>query len=108
MENFRCRPTPPSKAVLALSTAFSRTRKPVRLERVYTSPTPASDEGTSDEPGESYSVWRPVAPPGYVTLGYLVEKGTRQPPPGVVWCAREDLVTTAAVGDCLFSQAGGG
>jgi hypothetical protein len=42
------------------------------------------------------SVWRPVAPQGYVTLGDVAVKGYDAPSLEDVWCVRADLVTPSA------------
>ncbi|KAK5991981.1 hypothetical protein PT974_05377 [Cladobotryum mycophilum] len=38
------------------------------------------------------SMWRPIAPPGYVSLSDVTVKGWSSPPNNLVWCIRSDLV----------------
>ncbi|KAK3260914.1 hypothetical protein CYMTET_30153, partial [Cymbomonas tetramitiformis] len=41
--------------------------------------------------GRSFSLWRPVAPPGYVALGCLASQGHERPLFSAVRCVRRDL-----------------
>jgi len=43
------------------------------------------------------SIWKPVAPPGFVALGYVVSKGHNKPLPGAVRCIHRSLVLPAAL-----------
>lgn len=54
------------------------------------------------------SVWRPIAPEGYLALGD-VATGTRSPPSlDAIWCVRADLVTSAAYGSMVWRDKGSG
>lgn len=94
---------PPSQAVMAVCNAYRRVTKPLRFELVWVlndSNTPEND-GTKDT-ANSCSIWRPIAPPGYVALGCVAKMGSVSPSLSVVNCVRIDLVTSASINDCIF------
>lgn len=55
-----------------------------------------------------FSVWRPIAPQGYVALGMVCGVGNDKPPRNTVRCVRADLVTGAYVGQPIWSDKGSG
>lgn len=55
------------------------------------------------------SVWRPVAPEGYIALGDVAMVGHGKPSLDDVWCVRADLVTTGAfIGERAWQDRGSG
>ena len=54
------------------------------------------------------SIWRPVAPDGYVAMGLVVSGGYDQPSLDSVRCVHESLVHRGTPGDALWSDAGSG
>lgn len=44
------------------------------------------------------SLWRPVAPSGYVAMGDVVQSGYSQPDTNRIWCLRQDLAQAARFG----------
>ncbi|XP_071698618.1 uncharacterized protein [Rutidosis leptorrhynchoides] len=98
------RPIPPSQAVLAVSNAYGRVRKPLGFELVGVfSGVQQSEkvEGTDCE----CSLWRPIAPPGYLAVGCVAQIGNEPPPNHIVYCIRADLATSTAYSGCMFSTS---
>mgnify|MGYP002775589552 FL=1 len=87
-----CREAPPSQAVMAMNNVFRRVRKPLHYLLIW----------VLDDSAKQCSIWRPVAPPGYVALGCIARIGSTPPPLSAVFCVRIDLVTSASVSDCVF------
>ena len=54
------------------------------------------------------SVWRPIAPDGYLVLGCVGNQGYDQPVIPNYRCIRKDMVTDAAVGAWIWSDKGSG
>jgi Vacuolar protein sorting-associated protein 62 len=55
------------------------------------------------------SVWRPVAPAGYIALGDVATSNHDAPSVNDVWCVRADLVTTGVfAGDRAWQDRGSG
>ncbi|CAK7326271.1 unnamed protein product [Dovyalis caffra] len=98
------RPIPPSQAVMAVSDAYGRVRKPVGFNFI------ALLSGILGFGGESHSgfdgdcsLWVPVAPPGYTALGCVAHVGRQPPPTHIVYCLRTDLVASTTYSECIFS-----
>ncbi|KAL2118324.1 hypothetical protein VTJ04DRAFT_7984 [Mycothermus thermophilus] len=64
---------------------------PVRYDWVW------SDKGSGGK--HDVSIWRPVAPAGYVALGDVASRGGGAPGTDQIWCVREDLVRPAEYED---------
>jgi hypothetical protein len=73
---------------------------PIRYEQVW------NDSGS----GGDYdgSIWRPVAPDGYVTLGCVATLGYNAPIIPNFRCIRKDMVTDSSVGSLIWSDLGSG
>jgi hypothetical protein len=56
-----------------------------------------NDKGSGSKDDGSF--WRPVAPPGYITLGDVSWGGHGKPPVDQVWCLRADLVSDGVFKD---------
>lgn len=54
------------------------------------------------------SIWRPVAPTGYVALGLVCSNDHNKPSLNTVRCVRKDLVVEANVGDLIWNDKGSG
>lgn len=54
------------------------------------------------------SIWRPIAPEGYVALGLVCGVGNDKPPRNTIRCVREDLTTHAYVDQLIWSDKGSG
>ncbi|WP_455823830.1 Vps62-related protein [Pseudomonas graminis] len=54
------------------------------------------------------SIWRPIAPEGYVALGLVCGVGNDKPPRNTIRCVREDLTTQAYVDQLIWSDKGSG
>ncbi|WP_285419650.1 Vps62-related protein [Pseudomonas sp. efr-133-TYG-5] len=54
------------------------------------------------------SVWRPIAPEGYVALGLVCSNDRSKPSFNAVRCVRADLVVACAVGSLIWSDKGSG
>lgn len=48
------------------------------------------------------SIWKPVAPPGYVALGCVACKGQRPPPTTASLCVLAALVSPCSMRDCVY------
>ncbi|KAK8661863.1 hypothetical protein V6N13_091452 [Hibiscus sabdariffa] len=98
-------PIPPSQAVLAVSNTYGRVRKPVgfnliigSLSRVLGS---EGVDGHSDVDSDC-SLWMPIPPPGYTSMGCVANIGKHPPPNHAVYCLRSDLVTSATHSECML------
>ena len=103
---FRClfRPIPPSQAVMAVSNTYGRVRKPVDFHLIGSFQNIQGGGNDGHSVGASdCSLWMPVAPPGYTSLGCVAHVGNQPPPNHVVYCLRSDLVTSAKYSDCIFN-----
>lgn len=54
------------------------------------------------------SIWRPIAPEGYVALGLTCSSDHNKPSFNSVRCVRIDLVVAATVGDLIWDDKGSG
>ncbi|XP_075085926.1 uncharacterized protein LOC107782497 [Nicotiana tabacum] len=97
------RPNPPSQAVVAVSNTYGRVRKPLgfRLIGLFSD----IQESEEAQDADDCSLWLPIAPPGYVTMGCVAHVGTQPPPNHIVHCIRSDLVTSTMLLECIFSIA---
>lgn len=98
---------PPSQAVLAISNKYRFAKKPVAFELLWSTNGDigtggSSGTGTEDAGSGHCCVWRPVAPPGYLPLGCIAERGFLPPSLSIVRCIRSDFVTSGSVSDCIF------
>lgn len=104
-----CRPSPPSQSVLAVSNAYDRVRKPLgfKLIALFSSiQAQQSGEVPSDNDNDNdCSLWLPISPPGYMTLGCVAHVGREPPPNHIVHCVRSDLVTSTTPLECLLSSS---
>jgi hypothetical protein len=63
-----------------------------------------NDKGSgSDKDG---SIWFPVAPDGYTTIGYVSQGGYSTPSIPNLMCVRTDLVVRASIGNEIWSDKG--
>ncbi|KEH32375.1 calcium-dependent lipid-binding-like protein [Medicago truncatula] len=98
------RPIPPSQAVMAVSNTYGRVRKPVDFHLIGSFQNIRGGGNNGHSVGASdCSLWMPVAPPGYTTLGCVAHVGNQPPPNHVVYCLRSDLLTSAKYSDCIFN-----
>lgn len=102
-----CRPIPPSQAVMAVSNAYGRVRKPLGFQLIgfFSSFQDLGEDGIQCGIHNDCSLWRPIAPPGYSTLGCVANIGRNPPPNHIVYCIRSDLLTSTKFSDCIFSVA---
>lgn len=75
-------------------------KAPVRYEKVWDD----ADSG-GDNDG---SIWRPVAPDGYLSLGFVANAGYDQPVIANYMCIRKDLVTDSSAGGQIWSDKDSG
>ncbi|MGY2338896.1 Vps62-related protein [Pseudomonas sp. SDO5532_S415] len=73
--------------------------QPVDFEQVW------KDTGSGAR--KDCSLWRPIPPEGYVTLG-LVCSDHEKPPLNAVRCVRSDLVIASNLGDLIWDDKGSG
>ncbi|KAK0702175.1 hypothetical protein B0H67DRAFT_595246 [Lasiosphaeris hirsuta] len=65
------------------------------------------DKGSGAE--NDGSIWRPVAPHGYVCVGDVVANGYHRPSHDAIWCLRNDLVFDGSYDSpVIWSNAGSG
>ncbi|KAL3679175.1 hypothetical protein R1sor_022131 [Riccia sorocarpa] len=101
--------SPPSQAVMAVSKAYRRVKKPVGFELLWSTHSEAgvgteerSHQESSANGSNTWSVWLPIAPPGYSAIGCVVERGTSPPLVNIVHCIRSDLITSGSISDCIY------
>ncbi|KAK6779427.1 hypothetical protein RDI58_021611 [Solanum bulbocastanum] len=97
------RPNPPSQAVVAVSNMYGRVRKPLDFRLIGLFSDIQGSETAQDV--DDCSLWLPIAPPGYVSMGCVAHTGTQPPPNHIVHCIRSDLVTSTKLLECIFSVA---
>lgn len=91
---------------MAISKKYGRAKKPVRFELIWSSDQANGDDAKNKDDLSMCCIWMPIAPPGYVALGCVAERGTAPPSSSVVHCVHKDLVTSASISDCiLYSSA---
>lgn len=59
-----------------------------------------------DRPELTLSIWRPVAPPGYVSMGLVCNNSLRPPSNAAVKCVRKDLVIQARIDEEVWNDRG--
>ncbi|XP_077211040.1 calcium-dependent lipid-binding family protein isoform X2 [Tasmannia lanceolata] len=98
------RPFPPSQTVMAVSNTYGRVRKPIGFELISLFSNFEGLEGdkSQNDNDNDCSLWLPVAPQGYTTLGCVANIGRQPPPNHIVYCLRSDLVTSTSFSDCIF------
>jgi vacuolar protein sorting-associated protein 13A/C len=98
------RPIPPSQAVMAVSSAYGRVRKPLgyKLVGIFSQIQELKGKEKTDV---DCSIWMPIAPPGYLALGCVAQIGTQPPSNHVVHCIRSNLVTSTTYSECIFSAS---
>ncbi|CAI6011358.1 unnamed protein product [Closterium sp. NIES-65] len=109
------RAAPPEHAVLAVSTAFRRVKRPLGFSLLWCSHAPAAapaqeaaDVAAGGEGGDDTHcrIWLPLAPPGYAALGCVAAVGRAPPHVSTVHCVRCDLLTPSSLSDCIFYRPG--
>lgn len=55
-----------------------------------------------------FSIWRPLAPEGYVAMGMVCGVGYEKPSRNAIRCVRLDLTASAQPGDLIWSDKGSG
>ncbi|KAL2613699.1 hypothetical protein R1flu_025391 [Riccia fluitans] len=106
--------SPPSQAVMAVSKSYRRVKKPLGFELLWSTHSEvelgteeSSLQDSSSDNTDTWSVWLPIAPPGYSAVGCAVERGATPPVLSIVHCIRSDLVTSGSITDCIYSLAPG-
>lgn len=97
--------TPPSQAVMAISSTSKFSQKPVGFELLWSTrgdTETGADADKNDADSELCCVWMPVAPQGYVALGCVAERGPSPPSLSLVRCIRSDMVTSGSLSDCIY------
>lgn len=56
----------------------------------------------------AFSVWRPIAPQGYVAMGLVCGVGNDKPPRSTLRCIREDLVVASRADALIWNDKGSG
>ncbi|XP_043726204.1 uncharacterized protein LOC122672780 isoform X2 [Telopea speciosissima] len=98
------RPIPPSQAVMAVGNTYGRVRKPLSFKFIgLFSDIYGLEVGAQFDDVGDCSLWLPIAPPGYSTLGCVAYMGNEPPPTHIVYCLRSDLVTSTVYSECIFS-----
>ncbi|XP_040944166.1 uncharacterized protein [Gossypium hirsutum] len=99
-------PIPPSQAVLAVSNTYGRVRKPVGFKHIGFLSHVLGLEGVDGHSGvdSDCSLWMPISPPGYISMGCVANVGNHPPPNHVVYCLRSDLVTSTTYSECLLNE----
>ncbi|GKV06822.1 hypothetical protein SLEP1_g18658 [Rubroshorea leprosula] len=100
------RPIPPSQAVLAVSNTYGRVRKPLGFNLIGFFSHVLKFNGSEDHSNldNDCSLWMPIAPPGYTTMGCVANRGKEPPPNHTVYCLRSDLVTSTSFSECLLNS----
>lgn len=99
------RPIPPSHTVVAVSNTYGRVRKPIGFNLIGLFSHVLKLEGNEDHSDldNDCSLWMPVAPPGYTSMGCVANMGNQPPPNHIVYCLRTDLVTSTTFSECMLN-----
>ncbi|XVF38939.1 hypothetical protein REPUB_Repub20aG0145800 [Reevesia pubescens] len=99
------RPIPPSQAVLAVSNTYGRVRKPVGFNLIGFLSHVLGLKGADGHSvvDSDCSLWMPVPPPGYTSMGCVANIGKYPPPNHAVYCLRSDLVTSTTYSECMLN-----
>ncbi|KAL5551261.1 hypothetical protein UlMin_001437, partial [Ulmus minor] len=101
---------PPTKGVIVVNSNYARVKRPLSFKLIWP---PSHSRNISDHDnlksfpngafceGESFSIWFPEAPKGYVALGCVVTSGRAQPPLSSVFCISASLVSSCSLRDCI-------
>ncbi|KAL2636221.1 hypothetical protein R1flu_007700 [Riccia fluitans] len=94
----------PSKGVIAVNMSLARVKKPVDFLLVWSSYDNVRNRlgSDDDDPLAHCSVWLPVAPKGYVSLGCVASPGRDPPAQNVCFCVLAALVTPCQMRDCII------
>lgn len=92
---------------MAVSNAYGRVRKPIGFQLIglFSSFQGLEEDGVQYDTHNDCSLWIPIAPPGYSTLGCVANIGREPPPNHIVYCIRSDLITLTEFSDCICSVA---
>ncbi|XP_074317635.1 uncharacterized protein LOC141653693 isoform X2 [Silene latifolia] len=105
---------PPTKAVLAVNKNLVKIRRPESFKLIWppiTSGTPGVNCETDDikrlphvvaKGNVSCSIWYPVAPKGYISMGCVVSSGITPPPPSATFCIMASLASSCSLRDCII------
>ncbi|KAJ0970742.1 hypothetical protein J5N97_018701 [Dioscorea zingiberensis] len=103
---------PPAKGVIAVNTSLVRVKRPISFKLIW----PCSIRSTSggnhgstsgilkyDDYGqeESFSVWFPIAPKGFVAVGCVVSPGREMPSLSSALCIMSTLVSPSTLKDYM-------
>lgn len=102
---FFSRSIPPSQAVLAVSNTYGRVRKPVGFNLIGFLSHVLGLEGVDrhSDVDSDCSLWMPIPPPGYTSMGCVANIGKHPPPNHAVYCLRSDLVTSTTYSECMLN-----
>lgn len=75
-------------------------RAPLRFYRVWSN----QPDNTTESILRIVSIWRPIAPDGYVALGLAAGIGFQPPDIDAFRCVRKDLVIESPAGKCLWEE----
>ncbi|KAG9452487.1 hypothetical protein H6P81_005391 [Aristolochia fimbriata] len=101
---------PPAKGVIAVNTSFIRVKRPVAFKLIWS--TSVSDDTQKsrawmasqldgNEKPNNFSIWYPIAPPGYVAVGCVASAGKTHPPLASALCVLASLVSPSPLRDCI-------
>jgi vacuolar protein sorting-associated protein 13A/C len=92
---------------MAISSTSKFSQKPIGFDLLWSTrgdiePGVRADTDRDDVDPEHCCVWMPVAPPGYISLGCVAERGLSPPSLSSVRCIRSDMVTSGSLSDCIY------
>lgn len=108
---------PPSKGVLAVNINFVKVKRPISYKLIWpplnfggassfvdnNSQQDASISFPVENDSENLvcSIWFPIAPQGYVSMGCVVSVDKREPPSSSCLCILSSLVSPCSFKDCI-------
>lgn len=92
---------------MAISSTSKFAQKPTGFDLLWstrddTEPGVRADADRDDLDSKYCCVWMPVAPPGYISIGCVTERGRAPPSLSSVRCIRFDMVTSGCLSDCIY------
>ncbi|KAL9231233.1 hypothetical protein vseg_006486 [Gypsophila vaccaria] len=105
---------PPTKAVLAVNKNLVKIKRPESFKLIWPPIASGTSDGVRDTDDEirrlphvlkgnaSCSIWYPVAPKGYISMGCVVSSGLSPPHPSSAFCIMASLASSCSLRDCII------
>ncbi|KAK9698879.1 hypothetical protein RND81_08G137700 [Saponaria officinalis] len=104
---------PPTKAVLAVNKNLVKIRRPESFKLIWPPNASGTPDGVCDtddirrlplvpKGNANCSIWYPVAPKGYISMGCVASSGLSPPHPSSAFCIMASLASSCSLRDCII------